>query len=295
MDARLPRERTMTAMAYRDILLPVCTYPDILPEAVMRTAATIAGRLGAAADGEVTALALEVRIKPVRNRLANLLAGIDDLVRKENAANIGRARTAGLVWEEIALERGLNSRMQVVPAELFGEAEVLVEAARTRDICLVPVGSGDPAVAEAVLFGSGRPVMVFSEGGDVGPAAAFERIAVAWDGSRAAARALADALPLLKAAGEVRILTVLGEKASATAGLGGEVVRHLARHGVKATIDEIKAEGRPIGKVLEAHVAGSADLLVMGGFGHSRARDFLLGGATQSILRQPPTPVFLSH
>lgn len=295
MDARLPLERTMTAMAYRDILLPVFTYPDVLPEAVMHTAATIAGRLGAASDGEVTALALEVRIKPVRNRLANLLAGIDDLVREENAANIGRARNAGRLWEEIARERGLRSRVLVEPAELFGETDVLVEAARTRDLCLVPVGSGDHAVAEAVLFGSGRPVMVFPEGGDVGQAASFERIAVAWDGTRAAARALADSLPLLKAASQVRILTVLGEKAAATAGLGGEVVRHLARHGVKAGIDEIEAAGRPIGKALEAHVAANADLLVMGGFGHSRARDFLLGGATQSILRQPPRPVFLSH
>jgi nucleotide-binding universal stress UspA family protein len=282
-------------MAYRDILLHVFTYPDIPPEPVMRTAATIAGRLGAASDGEVTALMLEVRIRTVRNRLANLLAGIDDLVQEENAASIERARIAGLIWEEVALERGLKSRVTVVPADLFGETGVLVEAARTRDICLIPVGSGEPAAAEAVLFGSGRPVMIFPEAADVGQAAAFERIAVAWDGTRAAARALADALPLLKTARDVRVLTVLGDKPAATEGLGGEVVRHLARHGVTAGIDEIRAAGRPIGKVLEDHVAGTADLLVMGGFGHSRARDFLLGGATQSILRQPPAPVFLSH
>jgi nucleotide-binding universal stress UspA family protein len=285
----------MTAMAYRDILLPLFTYPDGMTEPAMRTAATIAGRLGAASDGQVTALALEVRIRPTRNRLASLLAGIDELVRQENAANIERARNAGTLWEMIARERELNSRGLVRPAELLGEAEVLAEAARTRDVCLIPVGARDQSVAEAVLFGSGRPVLVFPESQDVGEAPAFERVAIAWDGSRAAARALADALPLLKAAREVRILTVLGEKASATAGLGQEVARHLARHDLRAVIEEIKAEGRPIGKVLEAHVAANADLLVMGGFGHSRARDFLLGGATQSILRQPPGPVFLSH
>ncbi len=285
-------------MAYRDILLPLFTYPDGLPEAAMRTAATIAARLGGASDGEVTAMALEVRIKPARNRLANLLARFDELVREENAANVQRAVTAGLLWEEIARERGLNSRTMVQPTDLYYETDVLAGAARTRDVCLISVGPQveiDRPVAEAVVFGSGRPVLVFPEGADVGQAAVFERVAVAWDGSRAAARALADALPLLKAAKDVRILTVVGEKASATAGQGAEVVRHLARHGVKAVIDEIEADGRPVGKVLEAYVAANADLLVMGGFGHSRARDFLLGGATQSVLRRPPGPVFLSH
>ena len=285
-------------MAYRDIMLPLFTYPDGLPEAAMRTAATIAGRLGAASGGEVTALALEVHIRPARNRLANLLAGIDDLVREENGRNVERARAAGTAWADIAAERGLNSRVLVQPAELYGETEVLAAAARTRDVCLISVGPRveiDQAVAEAVLFGSGRPVVVFPEGGDVGQGAAFDRIAVAWDGSRAAARALADALPLLKAAKEVRIVTVLGEKPSATVGKGEEAVRHLALHGVKARVDEIEAAGRPVGRVLEAHVAAHADLLVMGGFGHSRARDFLLGGATKAVLHEPAGPVFLSH
>ncbi|HRJ63457.1 universal stress protein [Brevundimonas sp. UBA2416] len=288
----------MSAMTYRDILLPLFTYPDTLPEAAMRTAASIAARLGAAAEGEVTAMALEVRIKPARNRLANLLAGIDELVRQENAANVQRALTAGLLWKEIASERALNSRSVVQPVELYCEAGVLAEAARTRDICLISVGPRveiDRSVAESVLFGSGRPVLVFPEDGDVGQAATFERVVVAWDGSRSASRALADALPLLKQATEVRILTVVNEKASATAGMGEGVVRHLARHGVKAGIDEVAAAGRSIGTVLETHVTANADLLVMGGFGHSRARDFLLGGATQSVLHQPRGPVFLSH
>jgi nucleotide-binding universal stress UspA family protein len=288
----------MSAMTYRDILLPLFTYPDALPEAAVRTAASIAARLGAAADGEVTAMALEVRIKPARNRLANLLAGIDDLVREENAANVQRALTAGLLWQEIAGERALNSGFVVQPTDFYFEGDVLANAARTRDICLISVGPRveiDRSVAEAVLFGSGRPVLVFPEDSEVGDAAAFERVVVAWDGSRAASRALADALPLLKQATEVRILTVLDEKASATAGLGGDVVRHLTRHGVKAGIDEVRVAGRPVGAVLETYAAANADLLVMGGFGHSRAREFLLGGATRSILNQPRGPVFLSH
>lgn len=285
-------------MPYRDILLPLFTYPDALPEATLDAAAAIAGRLGAASGGEVAALALEVRIRPTRNRLASLLAGIDDVVRNENARNAERARATAAAWEAVASRRGLKGQARVQPADLYGEAVLLAELARTRDVCLLPVGPTAPtdhAVAEAVLFGSGRPAVVFPEDGKPGPAPTFERIAVAWDGSRAAARALADALPLLKAASSVRLLTILDEKPAATSGVADEAARHLAVHGIAAEVVELAAAGRPIGRVLEAEVPALADLLVMGGFGHSRARDFLLGGATQAVLRRPPLPVFLAH
>ena len=73
-----------------------------------------------------------------------------------------------------------------------------------------------------------------------------------------------------------------------------EVARHLSRHGVSAAIEEIDAADRMIGDVLTS-AAEVADLLVMGAFGHSRVRDFVLGGATRSLLQKPPLPVFLSH
>ncbi|WP_052516795.1 universal stress protein [Brevundimonas abyssalis] len=89
---------------------------------------------------------------------------------------------------------------------------------------------------------------------------------------------------------------MVGEKASARSGQGAEVIRHLALHGVQATVDEVDAAGRPIGQVLETYMnQQDADLLVMGGFGHSRVRDFLLGGATGALLKDPKFPVLLSH
>ena len=119
---------------------------------------------------------------------------------------------------------------------------------------------------------------------------------VAWDFSRAAARALADALPVLEQAKRVRVVTVSHEKALDASQSAAAVSKHLAAHGLTVTLDSVDAAGRDIGDVLELYVAScNADLLVMGAFGHSRVRDFILGGATKSMLARPPLPVFLSH
>jgi nucleotide-binding universal stress UspA family protein len=70
----------------------------------------------------------------------------------------------------------------------------------------------------------------------------------------------------------------------------------LKRHGVDAALDTVDAAGRGIGDILKSYVTSrSADLLVMGAYGHSRIREFILGGATKSMLSRPPVPIFLSH
>jgi nucleotide-binding universal stress UspA family protein len=70
----------------------------------------------------------------------------------------------------------------------------------------------------------------------------------------------------------------------------------LAKHGVNVTLDVVDARGRSIGEAIESHVASrDGDLLVMGAYGHSRFREFVLGGATKSVLARPPVPVFFSH
>ena len=133
--------------------------------------------------------------------------------------------------------------------------------------------------------------------GALGEVAAWPGVAVvAWDGSRGAARALADALPLLRRARQVRILTIVNEKPGATPDLGVDVVRHLRMHGVESVRDEIDGGGTTISATLDAYLEReSASLLVMGAYGHSRVREFLLGGATDYALRAPVCPVLLSH
>jgi nucleotide-binding universal stress UspA family protein len=191
------------------------------------------------------------------------------------------------VFEDRILERCLTS-------ELSGR---LVEYARLRDLTIMAVENNefsDQANAEAVIFESGRPVLMVPRA----PRKPFalKTVTVAWDFSRPAARAVADALPLLAAARVVHIVTVADEKRIDTTRSGPELAKHLARHGVEVILETVQAAGRSIGETLE-YATGShdSDLLVMGAYGHSRLREFVLGGATRSMMANPSLPVLLSH
>jgi nucleotide-binding universal stress UspA family protein len=139
-------------------------------------------------------------------------------------------------------------------------------------------------------------VLLLPEGATRLLPASLEVAAVAWDHSRSATRAVADALPLLQAAKRVHVVTVIDEKHLHKPGSGVELCKHLARHGIEVTFDQVQAKGRAIGDVLEAHsIERKIDLLVMGGYAHSRLREFILGGATRSVLNRPFTWTLVSH
>jgi len=123
-------------------------------------------------------------------------------------------------------------------------------------------------------------------------------VLVAWDASREAARAVADAMPLLAAADAVIVLAVDPQPGPDGHGEipGADIALHLARHGVKAQIERTVSAGVPIGELLLSRAADlGADMLVMGAYGHSRVRELLLGGATRSILASMTIPVLMSH
>ena len=147
-----------------------------------------------------------------------------------------------------------------------------------------------------MIFGSGRPVIVLPEVPKRNVSLSLDAVGVAWDFSRPAARAVADALPILKRAGTVRVVTITDEKKIDTRRTVADLARHLERHGIEIVVDEVEARGRRIGQALEQYAAAhDLGLLVMGAYGHSRLRDFVLGGATKSIVANPPLPVFLAH
>jgi nucleotide-binding universal stress UspA family protein len=155
-----------------------------------------------------------------------------------------------------------------------------------------PVGAD---VVETVLLNSGRPVLVVPF---IGAESVGRRALVAWNAGREAARAVNDALPLLAHAEKVTVLSVNPER-----GIGGDgdvpaadIALHLARHGVKAEAAYTVAEDISVGDVVLSRAAEiGADLIVMGGYGHSRAREFVLGGATRTLLQHMTVPVLLSH
>ena len=121
---------------------------------------------------------------------------------------------------------------------------------------------------------------------------------VAWNASREASRAVHDALPLLVAAKEVVILVIDPDDVGATLGRqpGSGVARHLEHHGASVRVKTVESGRRRAGEVILAEAtAESADLLVMGGYGHSKLREALLGGATRTLLADATLPILLSH
>ena len=174
--------------------------------------------------------------------------------------------------------------------------ETAAERARYHDIALTVIETANPetrAVAEAVIFGSGRPTILLPVEANLQN---LDTIAIAWDGSRVAARAVADARPLLERASSIRIVTVTDEKPLKEKDAGERLAVVLRESGMKAEFAAIRAEDCPIAETLQGYaVESGADLLVMGGYGHSRLRDFVLGGATAGVLGDLKLPVLLSH
>jgi nucleotide-binding universal stress UspA family protein len=148
-------------------------------------------------------------------------------------------------------------------------------------------------MAQALVFGSGGPVLLAPA---VATPAPLTHVAVAWDESRVAARALGDALRLLARGGRVSVLTVVDEKALRGSGIARVLAASLQARGHDAADVEIMLGGRPVAAALqEAALSAGASMLAMGGFGHSRLRDFVLGGATKGVLADLRLPVLLSH
>ena len=282
-------------MSYPDLLLAALTYPDATPDRAVRSGIALAKRLG----GGLTVLTVRVDLPDLHNPIANALMHLDRLTELEESRSAAVARLEAMCARIAAEEIGAEVRVETIVAKLYEEADVICRAARTRDMTFVPIGPAvlaDRGLAETILFGSGRPVLVYPEGAEISPADRFGTVAIAWDGGARAARAVADALPILRGARQVRIFTALGEKPQAVRGAAVDLIRHLASHGIASEVDERLAHDETIGHRLADYVADiSPDLLIMGGFGHARLREFVLGGATNAVLEAPPCPVLLSH
>ncbi|MBU6371088.1 MAG: universal stress protein [Alphaproteobacteria bacterium] len=192
--------------------------------------------------------------------------------------------------------------VRTLKATLEDVAAAASEAARYAD--LVVMRRPDFAhwqsyranVFEAVLFGSGRPVLVVPPHWETGALA--NHVVIGWAPRREAARALHDALPFLVRAERITILSVTsrGEHEDEGPHAAADAAAHLARKGIRATVLTVHARGGDEGEVLlrEACAIGG-DLLVIGGYGKSRIREFVLGGVTRTLTQTSLLPVLLSH
>lgn len=278
-------------MTIRDILLHVCSSPERTPVWALEDAIALAETLGA----HLSSAIYQILIPDVSNWLANKLVDASTLITEENAKSRENVRHLA---EEMTTRIPVRFRGNQTLIECPGIAvsRDLTIRARSHDITVVPVDTG-PDIAyliQDLLFESGRPVYLLPQSTNAGRP--LDIVTIGWDGSRSAARATADALPFCRLAKTVRVARVSGERDKEISGSVAEICRNLACHGIEAQAIDIPAAGRDAGTALLADCKESnSGLLVMGAYGHSRARQFILGGATRSVLTSPGLPILLSH
>ena len=212
----------------------------------------------------------------------------------ENAATALIAR-----FEESARRAGLSAQSRMIPTSLAGAADVFGRIARRFDLAVV--GQAEPdmvapqeLIIEAALFESGRPVLVVPYIQKEG--LKLDRVLVCWDASRNAARAIADAMPLLRRSKAIEVIVVATERPKSDELPGADIAHHLARHELEVDLKRIVSGGTDVASTILSYAADSAaDFIVMGGYGHSRLREFILGGATRGILSAMTVPTLMSH
>jgi nucleotide-binding universal stress UspA family protein len=230
----------------------------------------------------------------------SLLGGIPtDLIEVQREENAKAAKTAVTNFEAAAKNAGVSAETRLLDASIAGASDLFGRIARRFDIAVVgqaprEQGVSEELLIEGALFGSGRPVIVVPQ--IQSQPLKLDNVMVCWDGSRPAARAIGDAVPFFERAKAIEIVVVTGERDKSGEITGANMKRHLARHGINVEIKRIAAGNAEVQTAILAHAADTAaDFIVMGGYGHSRLREFILGGVTRSILKSMPVPVLMSH
>jgi nucleotide-binding universal stress UspA family protein len=280
-------------MAIKDIFLPLVGEPDAAAVAAIDKCVAVAGGLGA----RVAAIAVEEDIA-VRPKVV-ISADLDNTAAVEAQRSVSDARGLLKAFDAAATRFGVRNEQTLSRLDVAAISGNFATCARLRDLSLVPVKTDDgrsEKIVERLIFDSGRPILMCPEGFAAELPVTFDDVMIAWDHTAPAARAVADALPILESASSVRIVTATDDKTPEQLASGAALASHLAEHGIKAKFETVKIDGSSVGKVFEAYVdANAIDLLVMGAYRHSRLNETLWGGATKTVIARPPCWVLMSH
>jgi nucleotide-binding universal stress UspA family protein len=269
-------------------------------------------RLDGTAADEARLAAADDIAELFQSRIIVLFLNVLPLLAPEEEDGIGALRAVNLVQlardagdkVEIKLTQRLARLQKPVELRRFDGfldtiADIAAREARTADtfVTLRPnEAAQEPEhLVERVLFGSGRHLILLPH--RKAAKIAFDRILLAWNGSRESARAMAEAMPYLRKAQKVTVVVVDDEppvERNAVEGLSA--VDHLKQHDVNAVLDHARARKGDIGATLMTEAKQcKANLIVMGGYGHSRLREWLLGGTTYELLHGAQVPLLVAH
>jgi nucleotide-binding universal stress UspA family protein len=280
-------------MPIKDVLLPLVGQPSAAAIAAIDKCVAVAGDIGA----RVTAFAVEEDIL-VRPQVIVPL-DLENGSPAEALQSVSNARGLLQAFDAAADRFGVRNGHELSRYAAADIPAKLARSARLKDLAIVPVRSDDSRsekIIEELVFESGRPILICPEELASELSIVFDNVAIAWDHTAPAARAVADAMPMLQSATNVHIITATDEETTAQAESGAALAGHLAAHGVKAVFETVGIGGSSIGKVFEAYVRTHAiDLLVMGAYRHSRLSEIVWGGATKTVIGRPPCWVMMSR
>ena len=275
----------------------------MLKDVMVRLDGTAADEVRLAAVNDVADLFDSQVIGLFLNIMPVVIAAEDGVGAIGAAELLRTAREAGDKSEAKLRER-LNRLQKPVELRRFdilsdAAANVVAREARAADTFVALRPNGAPQepehLVETVLFGSGRHLILLP---NRKPAKMiFERIVLAWNGSRESARALAEALPYMHHAKEVTVVVVDDEPpVELKAALGIDAVTHLKHHEINVILHRVRMRDGDVGATLVAEARRlEANLIVMGAYGRSRVSEWLLGGATSTLLHKAPIPLLIAH
>lgn len=278
-------------MSYRVVHLTLKPYPAPTATTAIDYACGVAAGFGA----KLNVTSPRLRVHPPKHALGGAM--VRGIAREFEVEVAAKSAALESYVQEKGRSLGLDVSITQVVASWPVAADDMTWRGRASDLCVVGLpqaGGEDRLDVEDWLFGLGRPCLLYLESrSDV---CGWDSALVCWDASKSAARAVSDALPILKLAKNVQILTVKGEKKISLEDTKAPILDYLGAHDVKAGFIEAELAERSIGRTIlnEADKAG-ASLIVMGAYGHSRLKEFVLGGATKEMLNTTTIPLLMAH
>ncbi len=274
-------------------------YKDIIINLSVRNASKTTGAYGISVARALQAHITGVAIAFIPNIPGASMGYLPiETIEAQQRENESAAEAAIKHFVATADNAGVSAEPRTLRVGFANAAEQFGRIARRYDLSIIgevepDVHSVEAMIAEAILFESGRPIIIvpYMQKAPL----KLDRVMICWDGSRAAVRAVADAMPLLERAGDIEVVSVINERGKHNELQGTDMGLHLARHGLKVGVTRIPHHIDAAAALLSHSADSGADFMVMGGYGHSRLREFVLGGVTRSIMSSIAVPTLMSH